>query len=116
MKDKDKYGKKSNPFTLPDNYFAEFHRNLMQQLPAKEIALQPRKKEWSLSNIRYWSYAAAVALIFVAGAALYQYDHHQTAIAKTEAENNEYIETIFDNCTIDDYNVYCYLTSTDLNF
>ena len=116
MKEKDKYGKKSNPFTLPDNYFEEFHRNLMQQLPAKEIAMQPQKKEPRLGIMRYWSYAAAVALIFVAAAALYQFDHHQTAIAKTEAENNEYIETIFDNCTIDDYNVYCYLTNSDINF
>ena len=116
MKEKDKNGKRSNPFTLPENYFEEFHRNLMQQLPAKEHALEPQKRARHLGKLRHWSYAAAVALMFVAGAAIYQFNHHQTTIAKIEAESNEMIETIFDNYTIDDYNVYCYLTSSDINF
>ena len=116
MKETNNNPKRSNPFTLPDNYFEEFHRNLMQQLPAKEYARQPQKKEFSISNIRYWGYAAAIALMFVTGAAIYQYNQHQTTIAKIEAESNEMIETIFDNYTIDDYNVYCYLTSNDINF
>ncbi|MBR2607352.1 MAG: hypothetical protein IKC70_05420 [Bacteroidaceae bacterium] len=112
---KEKKGKISNPFTLPDNYFEEFHRNLMQQLPQKEIATQPRIKQLPTNKIRRWSYAAAIVLMLTMGiTALYQHESNETTI--TEAENNEIIETIFDSYTIDDYNVYCYLTNSDINF
>ena len=116
MNIKEKNGKKSNPFTLPDNYFEEFHRNLMQQLPSKEIARQPHRIQIRTNKVRHWSYAAALAILFIAGAALYQFGHHKVTAAMAEAENNELIETIFDNYTIDDYNVYCYLTSSDINY
>ncbi len=115
MKEKGKNGKINNPFTLPENYFEEFHRNLMQQLPAQEIATQPHRKSLlAINKLRHWSYAAAVTIIFLIGAAFYQYNHQKTTIAETE--NNEIIETIFDNYTIDDYNVYCYLTDSEIPY
>lgn len=114
---KEKNGKISNPFTLPDNYFEEFHRNLMQQLPKKETAVLPKRRQLHISKIRRWSYAAAVSFLLVMGTiALYQYGHYKATTEIAEAENNEIIETIFDSYTIDDYNVYCYLTNSDINF
>ena len=114
---KEKNGKISNPFTLPDNYFEEFHKNLMQQLPKKEIALQPQKKQLHITKIRRWSYAAVIAFMLVTGAAtLCQFGYYKITSAIAEAENNEMIETIFDSYAIDDYNVYCYLTNSDINF
>lgn len=114
---KEKNGKISNPFTLPDNYFEEFHRNLMQQLPKKEIALPQHRKQLRISKIRRWSYAAAITLLLITGTiALYQYGNYKLTTEIAEAENNEIIETIFDSYTIDDYNVYCYLTNSDINF
>lgn len=117
MKEKEKNGKKSNPFTLPANYFEEFHRNLMQQLPTKEIAGQPHRKQLRINKIRHWSYAATIALMLVTGVAtLCQLRYYKITSEIAEAENSEMIETIFDNYTIDDYNVYCYLTDSDINF
>ncbi len=117
MKEKDTNGKKSNPFTLPENYFEEFHRNLMQQLPAKENTKQTNEKQLRISRMRRWSYAATIALMLVTGAAtLCQLGYYKITDAKAVAENNEIIETIFDNYTIDDYNVYCYLTDNYTNY
>ena len=111
---KEKNGKISNPFTLPDNYFEEFHSKLMQQLPAKEITLQPHTAQSRINKMRRWSYAAAITFMLVTGAAtLCQLGYYQVTTARAEAENNEIIETIFDNYTIDDYNVYCYLTDSE---
>ena len=100
-------GKKNNPFTLPDNYFEEFHRNLMQQLPTKEFVHHKQKNLLRITNIRRWSYAATIALMLAIGVAtLCQFGYYKITTAIAEAENNEMIDTIFDNCTIDDYNVY----------
>ena len=114
---KEKNSKINNPFTLPDNYFEEFHRNLMQQLPKKEIAHQPHNRQLRINKIRRWSYAAAIALMLITGGAtLCQFGYYKITSAIAEAENNELIETIFDSYPIDDYNVYCYLTNSDINF
>ena len=67
--------------------------------------------------MRRWSYAATIALMLVTGAAtLCQLGYYKITDAKAVAENNEIIETIFDNYTIDDYNVYCYLTDNYTNY
>ena len=114
---KERKNKISNPFTLPDNYFEEFHRNLMQQLPQKNVANQPRREQLRINKIRRWSYAAAIALMLITGGAtLCQFGYYKITSAIAEAENNELIETIFDSYPIDDYNVYCYLTNSDINF
>jgi hypothetical protein len=114
---KEKNSKINNPFRLPDNYFEEFHRNLMQQLPQKEIAHQLHNKQLRINKIRRWSYAAAIALmLIIGGATLCQFGYYKITSAIAEAENNELIETIFDSYPIDDYNVYCYLTNSDINF
>ena len=114
---KERKNKISNPFTLPDSYFEEFHRNLMQQLPQKNAANQPRREQLRINKIRRWSYAAAIALMLITGGAtLCQFGYNKITTAIVEAENNEMIETIFDSYPIDDYNVYCYLTNSDINF
>ena len=114
---KERKNKISNPFTLPDNYFEEFHRNLMQQLPQKDAANQPHREQLRINRIRRWSYAAAIALMLITGGAtLCQFGYYKITSAIAEAENNEMIETIFDSYPIDDYNVYCYLTNSDINF
>ena len=119
----DRNSKKNNPFTIPENYFEEFHSNLMKQLPAKENYLTKSHidKRYNLQfrHKRYLGYAAIITLfLLISGTFLFQniYINDTTVTEITEAERNDIIETIFDNYTIDDYNIYCYLTSSDSNF
>lgn len=106
--------KRKRPFTVPENYFEDFHHRLMQELPEQEI---PSKKlrHLTITRIRQWSAAAAITLMLIVSAtALYQYSNrHTTETALTEKERDEYIETIFENYTIDEYNIYNYLTNYD---
>jgi hypothetical protein len=57
-------------------------------------------------------------MLLVSATALHQYStaQHNTTPEFTETERNEYIESVFDNCLIDEYNVYSYLTSYDTNY
>ena len=116
MYDKDTKGKKANPFILPENYFENFHEKLMQQLPqegATQVHLPQRtaKNRW-----QKWSYAAIITLALAIATTATLYNNPEIGKEISEAERNEIIETIFDNYPIDDYNVYCYLTSADYNF
>ena len=107
---------RNRPFTTPDNNFEDFHRKLMDELPEKGI---PARRHIALSTMKRWSAAAAIALmLLVSATALHQYStaQHNTAPEFTETERNEFIESIFDNCLIDEYNVYSYLTSYDASF
>lgn len=108
-------GRKDTPFTLPDNYFEEFHEKLMQQLPAKGNT--PSRNYLKIKKVTYWMRAAAAALLLTAATTtVYLYSNDMQAARTADAESNEMIETIFDSYPIDDYNVYCYLTATDANF
>lgn len=110
---------KSNPFIVPENYFEDFHKKLMEKLPAHHhtttsLPMQPQKSRWQ----RWWSYAAIITLTLAIATAttLYLNMATESPTEISEAERNEMIETIFDNFPIDDYNIYCYLTSNDPNF
>jgi hypothetical protein len=112
---KENRGRAQRPFTLPDNYFEEFHEKLMKQLPAKEVVHSGEYLK--IKRLTYWMRAAVVALTLTAAATaahLFVDDHEASKIS--EAERNEIIETIFDSYLIDEYNIYCYLTSADANY
>ena len=107
---------RKRPFSTPENYFEDFHRKLMDELPEKGT---PARRYIALSTMKRWSAAAAITLmLLVSATALLQYStaQHNTTPEFTETERNEYIESIFDNCLIDEYNVYSYLTSYDTNY
>ena len=106
--------KRKRPFTVPENYFEDFHHRLMQELPEQEV--QSKKlHHLTIGRIRQWSAAAAITLMLIVSAtALYQYSNwHTIDTGLTEKERDEYIESIFDNYTIDEYNIYNYLTNYD---
>lgn len=115
MLNKENKGRTQGPFTLPDNYFEEFHEKLMKQLPAKEITHSPGYLK--IKRLTYWMRAAVAALVLTtATTAVYMFVDNKESAKITEAERSEMIETIFDSYPIDDYNVYCYLTSADANY
>lgn len=107
--------RKATPFTLPENYFEEFHAKLMQQLPEKKHA--PTIKQIAIQKIKQYSVAASIAFIMIVGSTLiHQYVADRNEAILSEKEDNELIETLFDNYQLDDYNIYCYLTSADQNY
>ena len=116
MYDRDTKGKKANPFILPDNYFENFHEKLMQQLPQEGTAQVQLHQHTAKNRWQKWSYAAIITLTLAIATTATLYNSPDIAKEISEAERNEIIETIFDNYPIDDYNVYCYLTSADYNF
>ncbi len=110
--------RKENPFATPENYFEDFHRKLMQELPGKETAMKPRHI-LTMDAVKRWSTAAAITLmLLISATALYQYiDNEWHATTElTETERIEYIESIFDNYPIDEYNIYSSLTSYEANY
>ena len=115
MLNREKKGNRNEPFILPDNYFVEFHEKLMQQLPAKNA---PHSQSYlKIKRATYWMRAAAAALLLTtATTAVYMFVDNTETARISEAERSEMIETIFDSYPIDDYNIYCYLTSADANF
>ena len=112
--DSTKKEKRNRPFTVPENYFEDFHHRLMQELPEKETRNE-KVRYLAINRIRQWSAAAAITfMIIVSATALYQYSNRGTIeTTLTETERDEYIESIFDNYTIDEYNIYNYLTNYD---
>lgn len=119
MKEEDellkKYGTK-NPFTVPEGYFENFSKELMNKLPEKEQmpALEPAST-WQ--RIKPWAYMAAMfcGLMFTVRVVVGppQQDTPIFTAAETEQFSDEYIETILDHSMMDDYTLYQYLTDAD---
>lgn len=119
MKEEDellkKYGTK-NPFTVPEGYFENFSKELMNKLPEKEQmpALEPAST-WQ--RIKPWAYMAAMfcGLMFTVRVVVGppKQDTPIFTAAETEQFSDEYIETILDHSMMDDYTLYQYLTDAD---
>lgn len=51
---------KANPFRVPENYFEQFNREIMDKLPEKEIQKPQRVSMWD--KVKPWIYMAAMFL------------------------------------------------------
>lgn len=49
---------KRNPFTVPDNYFANFNEEIMNRLPEKEVVHPQKVTMWT--KAKPWVYMAAM--------------------------------------------------------
>ncbi len=49
---------KRNPFTVPENYFANFNQEIMNRLPEKEIVIPKKVTMWD--KAKPWVYMAAM--------------------------------------------------------
>ncbi len=108
-----------NPFTLPDGYFEDFTRRLMEQLPTENTHAAKRSQTVTWRRIAPWISTAAVFCGLLFGAHAYlQQSESAYAVSLLDDEtsssySDEYIEAIIDNSMMDDYTIYCYLTESE---
>lgn len=110
-----KYGTQ-NPFTVPEGYFENFTKELMNKLPEKKrIAVPEEITTWQ--RIKPWIYMAAMfcGLMFTVRVVVGppKQDTPIFTAAETEQFSDEYMETILDHSMMDDYTLYQYLTEAD---
>lgn len=129
MKEEDfirgKFGRKE-PFTVPDNYFADFAEKLMNELPQQES----RATMTAPAKVRHLSYwlATAAAVCCLAFAGTWIYMHRASAPQQTvatvhtphvdqdasEAEQNAiYVEDMLDYALVDNSEIAMYLTGSN---
>lgn len=125
---------KENPFTVPEGYFEQFHRDLIARLPeSPQSTLSLEPTENCLPNDRqsqadhsskpsrtiwlrpsfYWNIAASVAILFVVSFSIYLYTRNSPstiASSQPSGNQNEYdnleLEKIVEGCYLDDYDLY----------
>lgn len=111
-----KTGKKT--FSVPENYFEDFHRNIM--LHVQKTQLLPYCKKSNVkamaTSFTKWQYAAAVVLMFIIGGTAYLSTISQNSDIAANEYSNEYIDDMLESYPIDDYTFYCYLTNNDTDF
>lgn len=109
-----KYGTQ-NPFTVPEGYFENFPKELMDKLPEKETVVQEEITLWQ--RVKPFVYLAAMFCglmfsikVFVGSSSQQDAPASAVATAETEQYSEEYIENILDRSMMDDYTLYQYLT------
>lgn len=120
MKEEDELLKKygtQNPFTVPEGYFEDFSKKLMDKLPEKEYTPTATATITTWQRIKPWAYMAAMfcGLMFTVRVVVGppKQDTPIFTAAETEQFSDEYIETILDHSMLDDYALYQYLTDAD---
>ena len=64
---------KSNPFRVPENYFAQFNEDIMYKLPVKLKPVIEPKRVTLWNKARPWVYAAAIFVLMFVGIQFYKY-------------------------------------------
>lgn len=110
---------KRKVFTVPDGYFEQLNRNIVNATAGKNTTT-PRRKHFVLGKFaRVAGYAACIAILLGIATTVFTPEKNTgnstTAIAANENEDsdNEYIDNIFNSYNIDEYTFYCYLTDSD---
>ena len=106
MKEEDELLKKcgtKNPFMVPEGYFDNFSKELMNKLPEKEQTSTPQETITTCGLM--------FSVRVVVGPP--KQDTPIFTAAETEQFSDEYIETILDHSMMDDYTLYQYLTDAN---
>lgn len=118
-----KFGKKE-PFTVPENYFADFADRLMNELPEKNAPVV-NKPAAKVRHLRYWLATAAVLCsVAVTGAWVYlrQASASKTPVASVAVEHDlnvapetesVYMEDMLDYALVDNSEIAMYLTGAN---
>lgn len=107
-----------NPFSVPDNYFEDFTRELMTKLPEKEpMPSMPEPTVWQ--RVKPWIYMAAMFCGIMLSVRIFvgEPKKEEFPITQTEAENipcDEW-EIMMGRTLIYDYAIYEYLTDANTN-
>ena len=100
---------KKEIFTVPEGYFEQLNRNIMDATVNGNTTIQRRKSIFG----RVAGYAAAVAVLFVLAINILAPDNKANSENIAMSAEEEYIDNILNSYTIDDYTFYCYLTNSD---
>lgn len=97
-----KFGSRT-PFRVPEGYFEDFTRQLMDKLPERESRPIPAKRPAVVHTLRRWGYAAAaVCGIALLGGGLYRAGWWADLNQMTAQQNATVIEAVHPN-SLDDY-------------
>ncbi len=121
MKEEDNLYKKvgkENPFKVPEGYFEDFSRKLMEQLPDKEFS-EPHITVWE--RVKPWAYMAAmfVGLMFSVRMFMDVKEKATDALPHSEAVSewpDEELDPIIHQTMLNDYELYQYLSEADMTF
>lgn len=106
----------NNPFRVPDRYFENFHRQLMECLPEKESA-QPMPELTLWQRVKPWIYMTAMFCGIMLSAKMFvgEVPKENFPISLSEAEDipEEDWKEIIDKSMMDDYSLYEYLTEAE---
>lgn len=123
MKEADELKRKcgtGNPFSVPEGYFEDFTKQLMDRLPEQTISAPTETRITTWQRIKPWLYMAAMFCGLMFGFNYITRNADSAANANLSDSGNaktlysdEYIEAIIDNSMMDDYTIYCYLTENE---
>ena len=126
MKEEDELLKKcgtKNPFMVPEGYFDNFSKELMNKLPEKEQTSAPQETITTWQRIKPWIYMAAMfcGLMFSVRvrcrSPLKQVHSYFLQQRKTETILRRiYLKSILDHSMMDDYTLYQYLTDAKFRY
>lgn len=107
-----------NPFSVPDHYFEEFTRELMDKLPEKEpLPLMNEPTLWQ--RVKPWIYMAAMFCGIMLSVRVFVGEPQKGEFPITQAEvkdiTDEEWEIMIEKTFIDDYEMYEYLTDANTN-
>lgn len=108
-----------NPFKVPDHYFEDFTRELMNRLPEKEVS--PTEQELTLwQRVKPWVYMTAMFCGLMLSARVFLGEPREESFPLTEAEAegipDEDWREIIQKSMMDDYSLYEYLTEVDTEY
>jgi len=107
-----------NPFSVPDHYFEEFTRELMDKLPEKEpLPVMNEPTLWL--RVKPWIYMAAMFCGIMLSVRVFVGEPQKGEFPITQAEvediTDEEWEIMIGKTFIDDYEMYEYLTEANTN-
>lgn len=109
-----------NPFTVPEGYFDQFPKELMDRLPEKQPQPDDAQPITLWQRVKPWVYMAAMFCGLMLSVRMFVGEKEtQSPAAGTMGDMefsevpDEYIDPIVDQTMMDDYTLYEYLTDAD---
>lgn len=106
-----------NPFTVPEGYFDQFPKELMDRLPEKQPQPDDAQPITLWQRVKPWVYMAAMFCGLMCSVRVFvgapKADTPLFTAAETENLSDEYLDSMLDHSLMDDYTLYVYLTEAE---
>lgn len=102
---------KGNAFKVPADYFENFTKELINNLPEKPALPKVKVSLWT--KVKPWVYMAAVfigAALFIRVLRFTGNEKNDAKTAQTELTQEQYIDNTVENSRMEDYQLYEYLS------